>query len=327
MFVFVAVLTSCTNDDITISYATNFKINPATVITPFTFEMNPGELESFGSDHRLRVRLLTYNSEGLLVQENVEYFTNYATLMSCSQNLPDGNYIAIAITDVVSYEGNNVALEYWELSDHDKLAETRIDDNGYIGLQYKILGISKTNFTINGKSNNDISINVSPAGALIFVWYQNIHAFSDVETYGLAKSKTTEGCIFDSQGNYTVSALNNNGSFDWWQDKTDVADFGENVQNVYSFVYILPMSNMNLKFQAITDTGEEYDLSNSMTVSPQAGEEYLFSIDLAAGDSGFNIEYGLVNSKSSNKSLTSQENVRSVNTVLNKRSLYLTDVK
>lgn len=146
MFVFVAVLTSCTNDDITISYATNFKINPATVITPFTFEMNPGELESFGSDHRLRVRLLTYNSEGLLVQENVEYFTNYATLMSCSQNLPDGNYIAIAITDVVSYEGNNVALEYWELSDHDKLAETRIDDNGYIGLQYKILGISKTNF-------------------------------------------------------------------------------------------------------------------------------------------------------------------------------------
>ena len=100
MFVFVAVLTSCTNDDITISYATNFKINPATVITPFTFEMNPGELESFGSDHRLRVRLLTYNSEGLLVQENVEYFTNYATLMSCSQNLPDGNYIAIAITDV-----------------------------------------------------------------------------------------------------------------------------------------------------------------------------------------------------------------------------------
>lgn len=30
MFVFVAVLTSCTNDDITISYATNFKINPAT---------------------------------------------------------------------------------------------------------------------------------------------------------------------------------------------------------------------------------------------------------------------------------------------------------
>ena len=191
MFVFVAVLTSCTNDDITISYATNFKINPATVITPFTFEMNPGELESFGSDHRLRVRLLTYNSEGLLVQENVEYFTNYATLMSCSQNLPDGNYIAIAITDVVSYEGNNVALEYWELSDHDKLAETRIDDNGYIGLQYKILGISKTNFTINGKSNNDISINVSPAGALIFVWYQNIHAFSDVETYGLAKSKTT----------------------------------------------------------------------------------------------------------------------------------------
>ena len=87
------------------------------------------------------------------------------------------------------------------------------------------------------------------------------------------------------------------------------------------------MSNMNLKFQAITDTGEEYNLSNSMTVSPQAGEEYLFSIDLAAGDSGFNIEYGLVNSKSSNKSLTSQENVRSVNTVLNKRSLYLKDVK
>lgn len=38
VFVFVTALTSCTNDDITISYATNFKINPATVIAPFTFE-------------------------------------------------------------------------------------------------------------------------------------------------------------------------------------------------------------------------------------------------------------------------------------------------
>ena len=82
--VFVAALTSCTNDDITISYATNFKINPATVIAPFTWEWEAGDLESFDTDYQLRVRLLVYNSDGILEKEDMQYFSNYSVVMNSS---------------------------------------------------------------------------------------------------------------------------------------------------------------------------------------------------------------------------------------------------
>ena len=66
LLAFMAIFTSCSNDDITIRTATNFKINPSTVIAPFTWEYESGDLESFNTDYRLRIRLLIYNSDGLL---------------------------------------------------------------------------------------------------------------------------------------------------------------------------------------------------------------------------------------------------------------------
>jgi len=325
LLVFIAGLTSCTNDDITISYATNFKINPLTVISPFTFEVTAGQLESFGSDYKLRIRLLIYNSEGTLVKEDTQYFTNYATVMSSSQDLPNGEYISLVVTDVVKYVDNTVTFEYWNLSDHNKLGETKIEDAGYIGLQNKILGISKTNFTVSNASNDDITINVQPAGALIFVYYANIRTYSNVVTYGLKEAKTGESCIFDNQGNYSVSVENNNGSFDWWLDRMDLADFEKNIQNVYSFVFVLPMSNLNLKFEAITDNNEKVNLSDVITINPKAGEEYLFQIDLAKADNNYNVGYGIVNgTRSVNKIL----NIDFTNTAfLNRKAAFLKDIK
>ena len=303
MFVLIATFTtSCTNDDITISYTTNFKVNPSTVIAPFTYELTTGELESFPSNYKLRIRLLVYGKDGLLVNEDVQYFTNYASVMSSSFYLPNGDYIALAVTDLVELNGNEPSFEFWTLSEHSKLAQTTITDAGYIGGQYKILGITKYDFSVSEGQSQDISINVRPVGALLVTYYANVWTYSDVETYGLAAAKTSESCTFDSQGNYVETAESNNGEYDWWMDRFDLADTDTQYSNIYNYVYTLPMTNLNLRFQANTAT-DIYYLSNPMTITPKSGEEYLFYIDLAKADSGYDVEYGLVNATEQRASL------------------------
>lgn len=279
--------TSCTNDEIEISYNTTFKVNPSTVVKPFTFEFNAGELEGFSSNYKLRLRLLIYNSEGILVQEATDYFGNYATLMNATLPLGTGEYTAIAISDIVKMSGNDISLQFWTIHDYKNLSTTRLNDEGYIG-QNTILGISKKNFTVTGQNDN-IKIDVKPAGALVYVNYKGVYHYSDVLSYELSCTKVSEGCIFDEEGNYTTIEESNNNQYNWRISTIDVED--ATYKNMYEITYILPTDNLNLKFQAWTEDKKYVSISNTMTINPKAGEEYLFIMDIE------NLEttYGIVN--------------------------------
>ncbi len=180
--------TSCTNDEIEIGYNTTFKVNPSTVVAPFTFDYKAGELESFNTNYKLRVRLLIYNKDGILVQEATDYFSNYASLMNTTLSLSPGEYTAIATSDIVKMSNDKITLEYWTLHNHKNLSTTEIKDEGYIGGENRILGISKKKFNIKGLNDN-IKIDIQPAGAVVYIMYRNIHYFSDVEYYTLCSTK------------------------------------------------------------------------------------------------------------------------------------------
>lgn len=291
VFALITGLTSCTNDDITIGQGTNFKINPAGVIAPFTYEINDGELESFSNDHKLRIRLLIYNSKGILVEEETQYFANYTSLMNSTKNLPNGDYTAVAISDVVEYDGINVGTEYWILSEHTNLSETTITDAGLIGLHYKILGCTSSKFTIRGESSEDIVMNITPAGALICAAFMHMDAYTGIELYGLEMNRSSDHITFDNNGNYESSIQNNNGSYDWWLGKS-YAEF----VNDYDYYFILPMNNVGFRYVYGTENDNTV-LTDPIVMSAKAGEEYLFYLDLN-NDKG-KIEYGceLVNTR------------------------------
>ena len=189
--VITLALSSCSNDDIPVSQSTTFKINPANVIQPFSYEINPGDLEGVDSDNTLRVRLLVYNSEGVLVQTETQYLSSYAGVMSTAINLENGNYTAVVITDVVEKDGENISWACWELSDENSLTTAKITDLGYIGGKAKILGIGSKKFSISGASE-EILINPTPAGAVLCTMWRNIHTFSDVDMIVLQTNRSSE---------------------------------------------------------------------------------------------------------------------------------------
>lgn len=274
VFAWVAAFTSCTNDDITISQATNFKINPSTVIAPFIYENNPGELEGINPNYRLRIRLLVYNTAGNLIEEESQLFTSYATTMAVSKYFPKGEYIAIAISDIIA---NDNSVTYWDLTNYESLSTATISNTDWIGdYGREILGITKYTFTVSNTEDPDININILPAGSLFMVSYWGTQKYSDVEFYELAVSKSIIDCKFDKQGNFTPTWENCD-----FTKRVNVHELeGDDGNRYYHYAYILPTSNLKMKYRAYTIEGEYVDMTPEMNVSPKAGEEYAVKLDL-----------------------------------------------
>lgn len=273
---FVTFLTSCSNDDITISKTTNFTVNPSTVISTFSVgEEIAGELESFDTSCRLNVRLYIYDSDGILVKEFGNTYSNYAVQFKTSSLLPQGKYTAVAITNIDDVTDN---IKYWEITGKENLEGMRITDAGYLGGPNKVLGVSVSSFDV-GNDVVDLTMNVKPAGSMLTVRYYGYR--SRVNSYPILKlhaNKTMEYLEFDRSGSSEVIADNLNGSFEWLVDYLDASQFPAGYDYIYSYEYYLPMTNVGLQFFGAKNYDNlystDYSFGNTTTFSTQAGASY-----------------------------------------------------
>lgn len=285
----VLVLSSCSNDDIPVSQATTFKIDPANVIQPFSYEINPGDLEGVDSDNALRVRLLVYNAKGVLVQSETQYLSSYASIMSTSVNLEKGDYSAVVITDVVEMDGDNVSWACWELSDENSITTAKITDLGYIGGKSKILGIGSQKFTVSEVSE-EIAINPTPAGAVLCVMWRNIHTFSDVDMIVLETNRSSDYLVMNSNGGYDVAVENDNNNYSWRMAMLEPSEY-PNSTNIYGYYFTFPINNISFRFRIDTSDSESV-YSDAMPFNINVGSEYYFEIDLCDPDYDNGISFG-----------------------------------
>lgn len=274
---FVAViLSSCSNDDITITKPTTFKIDPNTVISGFE-ELVAGDLTVIPSAYQLRIRLLIYNESGQMVKETEQFFSDYAHKMTANIDLPlDKKYKAIAITDITR---KSDGFEYWEISGEESLSTLKLRDTGYVGSQRNILGISSVDFV--GGSSSEIKMDVRPAGALMIVYYQGIRSYTNVTDYQLAINRDSDYVTFDNAGQpeWNIEASS---TYDWRISLLEVADWDDepDVSNIYDYVFTLPYGNTKMLFQYKTSSGW-FDLTNNININLSEGSEYFVFCDIA----------------------------------------------
>lgn len=283
-----ALFVSCKNKDIQISRTVNFKVNPYEVISGFDYEVNAGELESFDSDYKLRVHLLVYDNLGYLVATDVQYLTNYQSIMNSSLELADGEYTAVAITDVVEYNGS-VTFNFWTITGTERLSDLKVADAGYIGGKYKILGATNYHFDVR-EGSIDHTIRVQPAGALILVAALNIHYYNTVVMYELDMNKTSDFCTFNSDGSYEVAIENNGGDFDWRLCYFEPNSLTGDV--CYGYYFVLPLGHTSFQWYCKTNDGTWYYAGDEMSANIKFGEEYLAYMELG---SDIDVEMLLVN--------------------------------
>lgn len=194
------LLASCKNEDITITREIKFTVNPYEVVDVFVNnQVNVGDLDELYTGQMLRVQVLVYDAEGQLANYDVQYLANYHSTMNTAFDLDDGNYTAIAITDVVEYNGSSVTLEYWRHEGKDRLSTLKINHGGYLGYESKILGIGHVNFKVQ-PGQNTIAVPVEPQGALMLNIVWGIHSFNDVTCYDLMTNRSFNRFEFEDDG-------------------------------------------------------------------------------------------------------------------------------
>ena len=304
--VFALIVVACENDPITITHGVPVKVDPSGVISPFTFEIYTGELESFDTENKLRVRLLAYDSEGKLAASDSAFLTNYAAILNSSIQLPEGTYTLIAITDVVKHASNRTTFEYWNLSNISDINQVKVSDTGYIGGENKILGIANQIITVTGSQMSTINLNPQPSGALLCIRYLNIHQFSDVTKYELQTNRSSDYMTFDSYGKPVTVPENNNNQFDWRVSYIEPkSSYYINYNHIYSWNFMFPVSNANYRFVYSTESVSNEVLYTDMIVTLNAGDEYVFMLDLCDEDNNNYIThaYGKVNGTKSTRSV------------------------
>ncbi len=274
----VAILTSCTNDDITISKIITVKVDPSHVITPFPEEW-PGELESFDTSFKLRVRLLIYDKDGLLAYSDSTFLENYKKEMSISQPLPLGTYTVIATTDIVKISGSTISAEYWNLYEKDNINNASIkytDDYSALG-KYRILGVTSQKVEITGDSQS-LTLYPTPAGALIRTYYFNVVGYTNVSYFALWTNRGCSMMTFDSNGTPKMIPENNNNEYDFLCSAVDAKKASGN--ELYSWHFIFPVDNISFQFTWYNLAGDAWLMGDPISVSSiKAGEEYLLAVN------------------------------------------------
>jgi hypothetical protein len=277
---FVAVLlSSCSNDDIAVSRKTTFTVAPTSVIAPFTdYEVNKGDLETVPSDMSLRVQIFIYDTDGKLAGKLVSELDQYTNVMKESLDLPTGDYTAVVTTDV-----HSPSVYYWEFENMENLSGATIQETGYLGYAWKILGLQVGTFSVNGEETADFLAEPVAYGALFIVTYYNVQNAKDYDKVGLAANRNAESLTFNSIGGFNPS-VSIDSSYAWWNNFIRPNDYTSN--NLYGYSFVLPINNYGVRWEGETTSGKYYTLNeNEWVFDVASGDVYSFSITFGSSSS------------------------------------------
>ncbi|MGN0223639.1 MAG: hypothetical protein ACI4AM_06400 [Muribaculaceae bacterium] len=271
------VVSSCSNDDLEVGQAITFKVNPNTVVSPFTkLEYKPGDITSLPSTHILHVGLYIYDATGNLVVSETKDFSDYNHIMTSIQNLHNGSYTAVAVTHVDS------DIKFWSLSGTEKLSTFTMTDGGYIGGPYKILGLSAKKINITSDTK-EVAIDVECAGAVARVDINNWNKYSDVESFSLDASQSCDEVVLNNNGELQYS-FETSSDFDWYLAKWT---YKPEVTGARGYYFMFPYKNITMTFAAETsDTW--YKLGGTLRADIEKNHAYYFIYDVEANENSWN---------------------------------------
>ncbi len=295
LLIIIGALSACTNEDqIDIQYETTFKLMPSSVISGFK-EIQSGDFKISG-DYKLRTSLFIYDKSGILVDKQVSYLDNYTDEMNVSTPLPLGEYIGVATADIVKYTNSNISLEYWFFKNPEKLNTFNIVDAGYRGGSDKILGVSSMLFTVDKKSS--VTIPIQPSGCLFASIFYGIHEWSSIITMGLYYSRSNDYLLFNETGEPDTKIISK-GTYNYILTELDLTDGTlDNSNNVYDYNFKLPDPEFSLKLGIeFFDNSTIY--SDPVLVNMEAGQQYLFTLNLVDFSSELTLTNGTTKSAGS----------------------------
>jgi hypothetical protein len=273
----ITLVSSCSNDDIAIESGKEFTLNvqPASVIANIG-EYKDGDMYDFGSEE-LRVRSLIYNNEGQLVDYEIGYFGSYQVTAKFLPRLPQGTYTVLTTTDFVKNrvagENQKFGLQFWALKDSTKLKDVYIENTGYIGEQYGILGVDISKITVTSEGGSAV-IKPEMNGSLIQVVIDNPHTqFDGKELYSISFSSMENDDKISFSGGTALNSFVNSNEYQYRHILISPSDFGSDIGRIYGYIFQLATDKCHYAFIATTQDNKGYaDSQYSFNTYNYSGE-------------------------------------------------------
>lgn len=274
MAVCAIILSSCQNEDIPTGQAITFKINPSTVVSSL-LENSAGDLSSIGKNQQLYVSLYIYNASGILVNSDVQQFSDYTHIMNSVQIIGAGEYTIVTSTHIIQDDG----FKYWDFTGQENLSTFTVTDEGYIGGKSKILGLSAQKIHVS-EETREITMNVECAGAVAAVRVMNWNRYSDVKQYGLQANKSCDNVKFDYNGQLNYS-IDTKSDYAFWMA---LWDYKSEYNGGSGYFFMFPVTNISMTFVAVTTADKAINLGTPCTDTILKGHTYWFAYDVTEGE-------------------------------------------
>ncbi len=291
---------TCSNDDIPIEdvvgkHDVTFKINPQTIIDAYRYsthlEYILGEYNLYDAPgYNLRIKLLIYDKEGLLVTSSEQRLSSYRETISFTINLSEGDYHALAICDLIDQSSQK---EYWTYKNEDKLSTLELDGSKSknLGSAGRIVGFKSKNFTLKSLAESFVC-DLEPMGALIYSQFTNIHTNIQQYLYDKYKQNINVDYIILYTKNYPSSIrFNSIGGYDISFDNEDghvypLTAFYPDEESKDSFsdiMVVFPTPYMSFGVGAVDDNNYYWTIGEENTIYEIApGDEFLAGMSLQA---------------------------------------------
>jgi len=293
---------SCSNDDIPMEYVAGrhdvtFKVNPQTIIDAYRYsthlEYIIGDYNLYDAPgYNLRIKLLIYDKEGSLVSSSEQSLSSYRETTSFTINLPEGDYHALTICDLIKQSSQK---EYWTYKHEEKLSTLELDgsNNKNLGGAGRIIGFKSKDFTLKTLDESFVC-DLEPVGALIYSQFTNIHTNIQQYLYDKYKSNINVDYIILYTKNYPSSIrFNSIGTYDISFDTEDghvypLTAFYPDKESEDSFSDILVVFQtpyMSFGVGAVDDNNYYWTIGEEKTIFEiKPGEEYLVGMSLQTRD-------------------------------------------
>ncbi|MCL1821255.1 MAG: FimB/Mfa2 family fimbrial subunit [Prolixibacteraceae bacterium] len=214
----------------------------------------------------VRVNIYLYDNKGKLYYSETLLTANFAEYADFAVDVKPGIYTIVATADIVETRNGRVIFECWEFANSSLLEEFTIDDLGYIGYHYKMLGVHIS--TMNVNNDKEITIETESPGALINFLFKNV---TDKKIAYIGYMLEISNYYYDVIAEKSV--LIEEPLYDGFEVDSDYTGF-------YNSIYLLEMRNAELSWGTF-DVNEDVIATGGATLTVLPGGHKTVTVDIS----------------------------------------------
>ena len=222
-------------------------------------------LGAVSNQYQVRTNILVYDNQDELVGEFTVYRSSFNESASYTLELPNGQYTAVAVTDISYNNADNV----WKIADQNNLNSLRITfANQYVADKEGIVAARRQEFVV---ADNQTAVNLAPAhlGASYVLYFNNFNYTAHQYLYFSINIDPDDYQLINQSYSRKLTMY-----------RFSELDFEKKYSGYYVYAYLLPKTNLVLQYVSMDVNKNYITAMKSTSFSVAANQHRLVTVNV-----------------------------------------------